>query len=332
MATIRFVLPRKATLERIKATKVDPLKVETRARNRVSYIPSFDLGDGSEKAREVALYYGPLLSRLDDYELLCELGYWGDKFGKAFVVPENKPLGVFLFEHKTLARKMREGIVPKSLTYERKKAVRRACVALRWQLVPWAEFKGKIPAMPETDSPRTDHRDLFLGKVSNWKLAQALASRVGSCELAPHEFKFVSISWRQAWETGPGKFEFQSKGHRDWAENLYRSILDRDYCICHEQILAFKCMTGCLHRVPLWKAPEAQAVFPELGGGHVELKPSVELQVEAEQSRSQDPKQADLLDVLHAPYVVVGGAEQLGLELADWRPEWDGGGEQLDLL
>lgn len=332
MATIKFVLPRKATLKGIKAANSEPAKADLRIKNKFNYIPSFDLGDGSERAREVVLYYGPLLSRLTDYELLSELGYWGDKFRKAFVVPGNRPLGMFLFEHKTLAQKMREGVVPKSLSYERRKAVRRACMALRWQLVPWAEFKGPTPAIPETDSPRTDHRDLYLGKVGSWKLAQTLASRVGSCELAPHEFRFVCNSWKMAWEVGPEKFEFQSPGHRDWAENLYRSILDRDYSVFHEQIKAFKRTTGCLHRVPLWKAPEAQALFSEFGGGYAKLEQVTPPQEVTERSRSLDPRQADLLVVLETPYVVVGGAEQLGLELADWCPEWDGGGEQLDLL
>ncbi len=213
MATPIKVLPRKVTLRRISGSNT-VVKAEVRKGVRIDYIPSFDLNDGSEKAREVVLYYRPLLLRLDDFSLLGELKYWAGKFRDMFDVLDDKLLDLFLQENNTLQWKMREREIPNELTDERRQAVRRACIALRWQLVPRKHFRGARPSLPELDTPRTDHRDLHLGKVSDWRLIQKLTSLVGSCNIAPHELSFLARSWKNAWKVGPEEYRFESPGHR----------------------------------------------------------------------------------------------------------------------
>ncbi len=92
----------------------------------------------------------------------------------------------------------------------------------------------------------------------------------------------------------------------------------------------FQKMTGFLRRVPVWKQPETQAIFPELGGGQVSLQTMQEEGEEEKCRRSTHPGQGDLFAALEFERRISVIAT-LVLQ-RNPSPKWDGGAKQIDLF
>ncbi len=323
--TIPFVSSRR-TIREIQATDHPPVKAETKlGRKLQALFPKPDLEADPERGEEVRRFYFPLLSRLSDRDLLAELKYLARLFQRKndVVYSGDTPLGNFLDQTKRLLHKIDKDEHPDKINQHMRQAVVRACVYIRWNIVPL--WPG--PPISGESRPRQNGSPRHLYRESDWHVAQLLASRVGSCNIAPHELSFMARSWRAAWDNGPEKFSFESPGHRDWAEKLHTSLMEREPVIFYEQAKRFKEMIGFLTKIPVWRKNPVQVNLSILP--YAVIVPKLE-QVE----QAIVPCPAEFGDLLSVPELgdKIGGNFQYRLfDSPREEVKWDGSAVQIEI-